>query len=354
MKAISMKKGLLTAVLALALASVFALVACSSGGSSSASASASSASSSASASSASASSAAAEKVDIAVVQLADNDAFTEMATAFVDEMAAQGYVEGTNVAYDKLSAQGDASTLNSIATSVATGDYDLIVSIVTPATQAVVNAEPKCPVVFISVTNPVGAGIMSAMETPDKNATGTSNVIPVSEIFGLASTLTPEFKTVGLLYCSGEQNAVLTIEKTKEYLDSQNIPYVEQTVANSAEVQQAAQSLAEKSDLIYIPVDSTVQSAMPQVVEAATAAGIPVYGSDPVMVSSGALASVSVSNTQLGARSAQMAAQILQGADVASIPAEALTDYQYVINGATADALSVKLPTGDNYKVIGK
>lgn len=355
MKANIMKKGLLTAVLALALASVFALAACSSGASGSASASASSASSSASASSASASSAAtAENVNIAVVQLADNDAFTEMATAFVDEMAAQGYVEGKNVTYDRLSAQGDASTLNSIAASVATGDYDLIVSIVTPATQAVVNAEPKCPVVFISVTNPVGAGIMSAMETPDKNATGTSNVIPVSEIFGLATTLTPDFKTVGLLYCSGEQNAVLTIEKTKEYLDSQSIPYVEQTVANSAEVQQAAQSLAEKSDLIYIPVDSTVQSAMPQVVEAATAAGIPVYGSDPVMVSSGALASVSVSNTQLGARSAQMAAKILQGAEVASIPAEALTDYQYVINGATADALSVKLPTGDNYKVIGK
>lgn len=277
-----------------------------------------------------------------------------MATAFKDEMAAQGYVEGKNVTYDMQSAQGDASTLNSIATNAAAGDYDLIVSIVTPATQAVVNAQPKCPVVFISVTNPVGAGIMSSMDKPDKNATGTSNVIPVSEIFDLVTKLTPSYKTVGLLYCSGEQNAVLTIEKTKEYLDSKNIPYVEQTVANSSEVQQAAQSLAGKADLIYIPVDSTVQSAMPQVVEAATAAGIPVYGSDPVMVKSGALASVSVSNTQLGARSAQMAAQILQGTDVASIPAEALTDYQYVINGATADALSITLPTGDNYKVIGK
>lgn len=46
---------------------------------------------------------------------------------------------------------------------------------------------------------------------------------------------------------------------------------------------------------------------MAQVVEAANAAGIPVYGSDPVMVKSGALACVSVSNTQLGERSAEMA-----------------------------------------------
>lgn len=352
MKANTMKKGLLAAVLALALASAFALVACSSGSSSASSASDSSdASASAEASS---SAAAAEEVSIAIVQLADNDAFTEMATAFVDEMAANGYVEGENVTYDRQSAQGDASTLNSICANLAEADYDLIVSIVTPATQAVVNAEPGCPVVFISVTNPVGAGIMSDMATPDKNATGTSNVIPVNEIFDLAGTLTPDFKTVGLLYCTGESNAVLTIDKTKEYLDEQGIAYEEQTVANSSEVQQAAQALAGKVDLIYIPVDSTVQSAMPQVVEAATAANIAVYGSDPVMVSSGALASVSVSNTQLGARSAQMAVQILQGADVASIPAEALTDYQYVINGATAEALGVEVPAGDSYIVIGQ
>ena len=89
------------------------------------------------------------------------------------------------------------------------------------------------------------------------------------------------------------------------------------------EVQQAAQSLAGKVDAIYIPIDSTVQSAMAQVVEAANAAGIPVYGSDPVMVKSGALACVSVSNTQLGERSAEMAYDILNGKDVSEVPAEA-------------------------------
>lgn len=347
------KTGLLVAVLAFAVAGALALAGCSSGSGSSSSAAGSSSSEASSAASES-SAALGESANIAIVQLADNDAFTEMATAFKDEMEAEGYVEGENVTYDMQSAQGDASTLNSICANLATGGYDLIVPIVTPATQAVVNAEPGCPVVFISVTDPVGAGIMSSMDTPDKNATGTSNVIPVSEIFGLADTLTPDYQTVGLLYCSGEKNAVLTIDKAKAFLDEQGIAYEEQTVANSSEVQQAAQALAEKCDLIYIPVDSTVQSAMAQVVEAATAANIPVYGSDPVMVQSGALASVSVSNTQLGARSAEMAVEILQGADVADIPAEALTDYQYVINGETAEALGVEVPATDNYKVIGQ
>ena len=260
---------------------------------------------------------------------------------------------GDGVTYDVKNAQGDMSTLNSIASELKTADYDLVVPIVTPATQAVVNAGVTAPVVFISVTDPVAAGIMGDMAKPDKNATGTSNIVPVDEIFTLAGKLTPDVKNIGILYCSGEKNAVLTAEKAKAYLDTTDYTYEEVTVASSNEVQQAAQSLAGKVDAIYIPIDSTVQSAMAQVVEAANAAGIPVYGSDPVMVKSGALACVSVSNTQLGERSAEMAYDILNGKDVSEVPAEAMSDFQYVCSRAAADALSITLPEDGSVTVIG-
>lgn len=287
----------------------------------------------------------------AIVQLIDNDAFTEMIDAFKNKMTELGY---TNMTFDIKNAQGDMSTLNSIASELKNADYDLIVPIVTPAAQAVVNAEVSAPVVFISVTNPVGAGIMTSMENPDKNATGTSNIVPVDEIFNLAKQLTPDIKNIGILYCSGEQNAVLTVEKAKTFFDENGYTYVESTVANSGEVQQAAQALAGKVDAIYIPIDSTVQSAMPQVVEAANSNQIPVYGSDPVMVQSGALACVSVSNTQLGQRSAEMADEILQGAKVSDVPAEAMTTYQYVVSKAAADQLGIKLPEIENLITIGE
>lgn len=287
---------------------------------------------------------------VAIVQLVDNDAFTEMIDSFENKLTE---LTGGAATFEVKNAQGDMSTLNSIASELKTADYDLIVPIVTPATQAVVNAGVEAPVVFISVTDPVSAGVMSDMEAPDKNATGTSNIVPVDEIFTLADKLTPDMQSVGILYCSGEQNAVLTAAKAKAYLESVNMEYEEVTVASSNEVQQAAQSLAGRVDAIYIPIDSTVQSAMPQVVEAATAAGIPVYGSDPVMVQSGALACVSVSNTQLGERSAEMAYEILQGKAVPEVPAEALDTFQYVCSQAAADALHITLPTDDSVTVIG-
>ena len=274
--------------------------------------------------------AAGDTAKVAVVQLVDNDAFTEMIDSFENKLTE---LYGDGVTYDVKNAQGDMSTLNSIASELKTADYDLVVPIVTPATQAVVNAGVTAPVVFISVTDPVAAGIMGDMAKPDKNATGIKNI--------------------GILYCSGEKNAVLTAEKAKAYLDTTDYTYEEVTVASSNEVQQAAQSLAGKVDAIYIPIDSTVQSAMAQVVEAANAAGIPVYGSDPVMVKSGALACVSVSNTQLGERSAEMAYDILNGKDVSEVPAEAMSDFQYVCSRAAADTLSITLPEDGSVTVIG-
>lgn len=290
---------------------------------------------------------------VAIVQLVDNNAFTEMIEAFEGKMRELGYTED-QMTFDVKNAQGDMSTLNTISAELKNADYDLIVSIVTPATQAVVNQGLDTPVVFISVTDPVGAGIMSALDSPDKNATGTSNIVPVDQIFKLADTLTPGVRNIGVLYCSGEKNAVQTVEKAKAFFDENGYTYQETTVASSAEVQQAAQSLAASGvDAIYVPIDSTVQSAMAQVVEAANNAGIPVYGSDPVMVQSGALACVSVSNTQLGQRSAEMADEILKGKAVSEVPAEAMSEYQYVVSKAAADTLGITLPDDGSVAIIG-
>ena len=199
----------------------------------------------------------------------------------------------------------------------------------------------------------MASGILTTMEAPDKNATGTSNIVPVERIFTLAKELTPNVKNIGILYCSGEQNAVQTATKAKEYLSASGYNFREVTVANSAEVAQAAQSLANDVDAIYVPIDSTVQTAMSEVVNAANAKKIPVYGSDPVMVKSGALACVSCSNTQLGQKSAEMADEILRGKKVSEVPAVAMEEFQYVISRQAADTLGISVPNGGNYVVMG-
>ena len=284
-----------------------------------------------------------ERRSIGIIQLIDNGAFADMRQGFLDKLNELGYTDDL-LSIDYKNAQGDIGTLNAICQEMANGDYDIIVTIATPAAQAFVNQESNIPLIFISVTDPVAAGIMGSMETPDKNATGTSNLVPVDEIFKLADRLTPGIGSYGMLYNTGELNAVTTVRKAKDYLDAQRTSYVEATVTNSAEVQQAAEFLVRRAAAIYVPIDSMVQSAMPQVAQIARDAGIPVYGSSPVMVVSGALATVSVGDYYMGGISAEMADIYFRGTPIASIPARVMDDFVTVINKGTADILGITIP----------
>lgn len=279
---------------------------------------------------------------VGIIQLADNGAFTDMREGFIDRMRELGYTEDKMV-FDYKNAQGDMSVLNTICQDMASSDLDFIVTIATPPTQAMVNLDPGVPVFFISVSNPVGAGVISELSFPDKNATGTSNAIPVGEMFKLADQLTPGIKTYGFLYNTSEINSATTIEQAKEYLDSVNISYKEAIVTSSADVQQAAQSLIGEVDAIFVPNDSMVQSALPQAAEVCKDAGIPLYGSSAVMVNSGAFATISIDDITIGGMTADMAKTYLDGTPITEIPAIVVSEFTTVINQTTADAIEAEL-----------
>lgn len=279
---------------------------------------------------------------VGVIQMVENGAFNDMREGFIQELRDKGYTE------DKLeiiykTAQGDATNLNTICQSMVSEGMDLVCTIATPATQAMVNLKSDIPVVFVAVSNPVAAGVITDFASPDKNATGTSNAIPVSNIFALSDKLTPGVKNYGILYNTSEVNSVNTVKDAKEYLDSKGIGYTEAVVTNSSEVQQAAQSLAGKVDAIFIPNDSVIQDAMPLVTEVARANKIPVYGSSAVMVQSGAFATVAVSDKEIGAISADKAIAYFEGTSIENIPAEVVPASDTVINQTTADAIGAKI-----------
>lgn len=283
-----------------------------------------------------------EKLKVGIVQLIDNGAFEDMRDGFIQELQDKGYGED-KVEIIYKNAQGDATNLNTICQEMVDSQVDLVATIATPASQAMVAMESDIPIVFISVSNPIGAGLLTTLEQPDKNATGTSNAIPIEDIFALSEDLTPGMQTYGLLYCTNEVNSVTTIENAKNYLDEKGLQYVEQIVTNSSEVQQAAQALVGNVDAIFVPNDSVIQAAMPLVAEVARDAKIPVYGSSAVMVNSGAFATVAITDTEIGMISADMAIAHFEGKEMSEIPALVVPANAIVVNEDTAEALGVTL-----------
>ena len=283
------------------------------------------------------------KIKVGVIQLIENGAFNDMKDGFIEELRAKGYTEDKCDIVVK-SAQGDTATLNTICQEMVDSRMDLVATIATPATQAMVNMDSDIPVVFISVSAPVAAGVTSSMEKPDKNATGTSNAIPVSDIFNLSDSLTPGNKTYGLIYNTGEVNSVNTVKDAKSYLDGKGLKYVEAVVTNSSEIQQAAESLVGSVDAIFVPNDSVVQSGMAQITEITRKNKIPVYACRATTVQSGAFATVAMNDKQIGSQSADMAVEILGGRKVADVPSVVVPASGTVINQNTMEALGVTIP----------
>lgn len=282
------------------------------------------------------------KIKVGVIQLIENGAFNDMKDGFIEELRAKGYTEDKCDIVVK-SAQGDTATLNTICQEMVDSRMDLVATIATPATQAMVNMDSDIPVVFISVSAPVAAGVTSNMEKPDKNATGTSNAIPVSDIFNLSDSLTPGNKTYGLIYNTGEVNSVNTVKDAKSYLDGKGLKYVEAVVTNSSEIQQAAESLVGSVDAIFVPNDSVVQSGMAQITEITRKNKIPVYACSATTVQSGAFATVAMNDKQIGSQSADMAVEILGGRKVADVPSVVVPASGTVINQNTMEALGVTI-----------
>ena len=283
------------------------------------------------------------KIKVGVIQLIENGAFNDMKDGFIEELRAKGYTEDKCDIVVK-SAQGDTATLNTICQEMVDSRMDLVATIATPATQAMVNMDSDIPVVFISVSAPVAAGVTSNMEKPDKNATGTSNAIPVSDIFNLSDSLTPGNKTYGLIYNTGEVNSENTDKDAKSYLDGKGLKYVEAVVTNSSEIQQAAESLVGSVDAIFVPNDSVVQSGMAQITEITRKNKIPVYACSATTVQSGAFATVAMNDKQIGSQSADMAVEILGGRKVADVPSVVVPASGTVINQNTMEALGVTIP----------
>jgi putative ABC transport system substrate-binding protein len=279
---------------------------------------------------------------VAVIQQVENGAFNDMRQGVIDRLIEKGYISSEDDV-DYQCADGDETNLNTICQSVANGDYDAVFTIATPATQAMVNQEADAPVFFCAVSAPVAANVLTDMDKPDKNATGTSNAIPVDEIFTLAKSMTPDVENYGLLYSSKTDSAVNTIEQAKTYLDGENIKYTEGAVVEDSEISTTVENLCKKCDAIFIPNDAVMQGAMSTITEIARENKTPVYGSSATMVDSGCLATKAIDDHGIGEKTADLAIKYFEGTSVEDIPSIVVPYDNITVNTDDAEAIGIDL-----------
>ncbi len=281
---------------------------------------------------------------VGIVQLMEHPSLDTIRESIIEGLEEEGYVEGQNLKIDYQNGQNDMSSMKNIAQKFVGDEVDVIVAIATPAAQAALSETTNIPIVFAAVTDPVDAELVDTLETPGGNVTGTSDEVSAEQIMGLAKEITPGFKTIGALYNIGEDNSVSVVAGLKAYAAKNGYKVVESTVTNTSEVQQAAQYLADKVDVVFSPIDNTVASSMAVVTDIFNNANIPYYVSADSMVADGGLATYGIDYTVLGKETATMVADILEGANPATMAVKKMSDMSVYVNTDTAKAIGVEIP----------
>ena len=285
-----------------------------------------------------------EMFKVGIIQLMEHPSLDTIRESIIEGLEDEGYVEGKNLKIEYHNGQNDMSTMKNIAQTFVGDECDVIVAIATPAAQAALSETTEIPIVFAAITDPVGAGLVDSLDNPGGNVTGTSDEVSAEMIMNLAKDITPDFKTIGVLYNIGEDNSVSVVAQLKEYAGENGYKVIESTVTNTGEVQQAAQYLADKVDIVFSPIDNTVASSMAVATETFNNAGIPFYVSADSMVNDGGLATCGIDYTVLGRETAAMIADILEGADPAAIAVRKMSEMSVYVNKETAKALNIEIP----------
>jgi putative ABC transport system substrate-binding protein len=282
---------------------------------------------------------------IGVVQLVEHVALDASYKGFVDGLKDAGYEDGKNIKIDFQNAQGEQANCQTIAQKLVNDKDDLILAIATPAAQAVANQTQTIPVLVTAVTDPATAKLVVSNEAPGTNVTGTSDLTPVAQQMDLIKQIVPNVKTVGLLYCSSEQNSKFQIDIAKANLDKLGIKYIDATVSNSNEIQQVVQSLVGKVEAVYAPTDNMIAAGVPTVAGVLNPAKIPFVCGEEGMVKAGGLITYGINYYELGKQTAKMAVEIMKdGKKPADMPIQYLETCDVAINEETAKAIGITLP----------
>ncbi|MEM7066176.1 MAG: ABC transporter substrate-binding protein [Cyanobacteria bacterium P01_B01_bin.77] len=282
---------------------------------------------------------------VAVTQYVEHPALDAVRNGLQDKLKEEGYGAADNsLKWEWESAQAQAANAAQIAQKFVGDNPDLIVAIATPSAQAVVGSTDTIPVVFSAVTDPVSAELVPSLEASGGMVTGVSDLSPIDEHLALIADIDPDAKSVGVIYNAGESNSVSLVELLNIEAEAQGFTITEATVSSSADVATAAQSLVGKVDVIYIPTDNTVVSALESVIQVGNENQLPVFSGDTDSVERGAIATASFDYYEVGRQTGDIVARILGGEAPGDIPVELAKTVDLAINLAAADAMGVTIP----------
>lgn len=263
-----------------------------------------------------------KKVKIGIAKIVQHVALDSVEKGITDVLEESGIP----CEFDLQNANGDVNTATQIAMKYRDEKVDVAVGIATPVALALANALKDIPIVFGTVTDPVGAGLVTSLEHGENNITGMSDAIPTEQHIALFKEIA-SIKTLGYIYTSNEANSVSSLELVKSACQKLGISLVTQSITNSSEVKQAADTIVDKVDGIYLTTDNTVFSALASLVQVFEKAKKPIFSGDVTgALNGGCMIASGFNYYKAGRATGEMVVEILNGKKPSELPIRFMTE----------------------------
>jgi putative ABC transport system substrate-binding protein len=266
--------------------------------------------------------------------------------AFRERLRTLGWSEGGNIAIEVRYAKDNLARIREVAADLLRHTPDLIVSnsnLVTTVLQTEVHA---IPLVFISVSDPVGSGFVKELARPSGTVTGFANFQPSmgSKWLEKLHEIAPQVERVGLLLHPEPPNFGY-LKSAQEAASVLNVNLIDLKVHDHSEIETALAEFGGKvrSGLIVAPnFVSFANSAL--IVALAAQYRLPSIYPFAFFAKEGGLISYGFDERDQFRQGAVYVDKILRGAKPADLPVQYPTKFEIVINLKTAKALGLDVP----------
>lgn len=280
------------------------------------------------------------RIHIGILQYVEHDSLDQVRKGFIDELDQAGFVDDENIQIDYLNASADTANLATMSQKM-TKNNDYLFAIGTQAAQSLAGVQTTKPIYFSAVSDPVGAGLVESLNKPNALITGTTDAGPIDQQIELLERIYPNAQKIGLIYNSGEANAVSEMKRAKQLL-KQDYDIIEKTITSTNDVHSVMNSLLKESDVIFIVADNTIASSMSLVGNLATEAGVGIIGGSADMVLENGLATYGLNYYDLGAQTARMfIRQLNEGMNPSDMPVESAEKLEIIANEKNAKKLGL-------------
>jgi ABC-type uncharacterized transport system substrate-binding protein len=129
----------------------------------------------------------------------DSDGKAQL-SGFMQGLAEIGWTDGRNLRMEIRWGGGDINRIRTFAKELVALQPDVILAHGTPVTAALQRETRTVPIVFVTVTDPVGDGFVAGLPHPGGNITGflTSESAITAKMFELLTEIAPGLKRVAM------------------------------------------------------------------------------------------------------------------------------------------------------------